>query len=69
MLSELTLASSQPWVDEASTLVHAAYGGNALGSGLADVLFGKRDFSGKLSLSFPCVTLHVAPLDASTELT
>ncbi|KAI0321982.1 glycoside hydrolase family 3 protein [Amylostereum chailletii] len=42
-----------PWVDEAHTLIQAFYGGNELGNGLADVLFGKVNPSGKLSLTFP----------------
>jgi beta-glucosidase len=42
-----------PWVDEADTLLHAFYGGNELGNGLADVLFGKVNPSGKLALTFP----------------
>lgn len=44
---------AMPWVDQASTLVQSFYGGNAVGSGLADVLFGKVNPSGKLSLTFP----------------
>jgi beta-glucosidase len=42
-----------PWVDQASTLVQAFYGGNDVGNGLADVLFGKINPSSKLSLTFP----------------
>ncbi|GJN88060.1 hypothetical protein Rhopal_001016-T1 [Rhodotorula paludigena] len=42
-----------PWVKDASTLVHTFFGGNELGNGLADVLFGKVNPSGKLPLSFP----------------
>ncbi|EGO27630.1 glycoside hydrolase family 3 protein [Serpula lacrymans var. lacrymans S7.9] len=44
---------SMPWVNEAPTLVQAFYGGNELGNGLADVLFGKVNPSGKLALTFP----------------
>ncbi|KAI5477363.1 glycoside hydrolase family 3 protein [Pseudohyphozyma bogoriensis] len=42
-----------PWADEASTLVHAFFGGNELGNGLADVLFGKTNFNGRLPITFP----------------
>ncbi|BGP37406.1 hypothetical protein JCM10450v2_001316 [Rhodotorula kratochvilovae] len=42
-----------PWIKEASTVVHTFFGGNELGNGLADVLFGKVNPSGKLPLSFP----------------
>jgi beta-glucosidase len=42
-----------PWIDQAGTLVQAFYGGNELGNGLADVLFGKVNPSGKLSMTFP----------------
>ncbi|TFY70236.1 hypothetical protein EVG20_g2781 [Dentipellis fragilis] len=42
-----------PWVDQAHTLLQAFYGGNELGNGLADILFGKTNPSGKLALTFP----------------
>ncbi|BGO91934.1 hypothetical protein NBRC10512_001113 [Rhodotorula toruloides] len=42
-----------PWVNEASTLVHTFFGGNELGNGLADVLFGKVCAAGRLPLTFP----------------
>lgn len=41
-----------PWLDKASTLVQTFFGGNELGNGLADVLFGKVNPSGKLPLTF-----------------
>ncbi len=44
---------AMPWVDSASTVVQAFFGGNELGNGLADVLFGKTNPSGKLPLTFP----------------
>ncbi|KZP20178.1 glycoside hydrolase family 3 protein [Athelia psychrophila] len=44
---------AMPWADQAGTLVQAFYGGNELGNGLADVLFGKVNPSGKLALTFP----------------
>ncbi|KAI0061708.1 glycoside hydrolase family 3 protein [Artomyces pyxidatus] len=42
-----------PWINEAHTVLQAFYGGSELGSGLADVLFGKVNPSGKLALTFP----------------
>ncbi|GAA5850854.1 hypothetical protein JCM8547_009108 [Rhodosporidiobolus lusitaniae] len=42
-----------PWIKDADTLVQAFFGGNELGHGLADVLFGKVNPSSKLPLSFP----------------
>ncbi|KAJ7094493.1 glycoside hydrolase family 3 protein [Mycena belliarum] len=44
---------AMPWVDEAPTLLQAFYGGNELGNGLADVLWGKVNPSAKVSLTFP----------------
>lgn len=41
------------WHQNVETLVQAFYGGNELGNGLADVLFGKVNPSGKLPLTFP----------------
>lgn len=42
-----------PWIQEADTVLQAFYGGNELGSGLADVLWGKVNPSAKLPLSWP----------------
>ncbi|GAA5891753.1 hypothetical protein JCM6882_006195 [Rhodosporidiobolus microsporus] len=43
-----------PWVDQASTLLQAWFGGNECGRGVADVLFeGGVNPSGRLPLSFP----------------
>jgi len=44
---------TMPWIASASTLLQAFYGGNELGNGLADVIFGKVNPSGKLALTFP----------------
>ncbi|PFH51318.1 glycoside hydrolase family 3 protein [Amanita thiersii Skay4041] len=44
---------TMPWIKEANTVVQAFYGGNELGNGLADVLFGKVNPSSKLPLTFP----------------
>lgn len=42
-----------PWVDQVPALVHSWYLGNATGEAIADVLTGKVNPSGKLSLTFP----------------
>ncbi|KAG6861560.1 hypothetical protein C0995_014856 [Termitomyces sp. Mi166 len=44
---------AMPWIEQASTVLQAFYGGDELGNGLADVLFGKVNPSGKLPLTFP----------------
>lgn len=45
-----------PWVHKVPALLQAWYGGNETGNGIADVLFGDVNPSGKLSLSFPIKT-------------
>ncbi|PPQ73649.1 hypothetical protein CVT26_010607 [Gymnopilus dilepis] len=42
-----------PWADDVPAIVHSWYLGNATGDAIADVLFGKHNPSGKLSLTFP----------------
>ncbi|KAF8892349.1 glycoside hydrolase family 3 protein [Gymnopilus junonius] len=42
-----------PWADSVPAIVHSWYLGNATGDAIADVLFGKHNPSGKLSLTFP----------------
>jgi len=42
-----------PWLPEAASLVHAWYGGNETGNGIADILFGDVNPSAKLPLTFP----------------
>ncbi|KAL4810909.1 glycosyl hydrolase family 3 N terminal domain-containing protein [Aspergillus unguis] len=49
---------TMPWVDQARSIVHAWYGGNETGHGIADVLFGDVNPSGKLSLSWPLDVKH-----------
>ncbi|KAH8658528.1 glycoside hydrolase superfamily [Ilyonectria robusta] len=43
----------QPWISKTTTQVHMWYGGNETGNGLADVLFGVTNPSGKLPVTFP----------------
>jgi len=44
---------AMPWIDEAPTVLQAFYGGNELGNGIADILWGKSNPSAKVSLTFP----------------
>jgi beta-glucosidase len=42
-----------PWLASTNTLIHAWYGGQETGHGIADVLLGDVNPSGKLSITFP----------------
>ncbi|KAI0265209.1 beta-glucosidase [Gloeopeniophorella convolvens] len=44
---------TMPWTKAVPAIVHTWYLGNATGDAIADVLFGKVNPSGKLSLTFP----------------
>ncbi|KAL4966758.1 beta-glucosidase H [Aspergillus stella-maris] len=44
---------TMPWAGKAKALLHAWFGGNECGNGIADVLYGDVNPSGKLPLSFP----------------
>ncbi|KAK9366128.1 glycosyl hydrolase [Lipomyces kononenkoae] len=44
---------TMPWADQTKALLQAWYGGNETGNGIADVIFGDVNPSGKLPLSFP----------------
>ncbi|KAG8916398.1 hypothetical protein FRC01_003180, partial [Tulasnella sp. 417] len=46
-------AVTMPWVDQVAGLVQAWYLGNETGNAIADVLFGKVNPSGKMSMTFP----------------
>ncbi|BEJ10876.1 hypothetical protein CspHIS471_0102980 [Cutaneotrichosporon sp. HIS471] len=46
-------AVSMPWADKVAGIVQAWYGGNEAGNGIADVVYGIRNPSGRLPLSFP----------------
>ncbi|WWC69041.1 uncharacterized protein I206_102977 [Kwoniella pini CBS 10737] len=41
-----------PWIERASTVVQAFFGGNECGRGISDVLFGRTNPSGKLPISW-----------------
>ncbi|BCS00565.1 beta-glucosidase H [Aspergillus luchuensis] len=47
-----------PWIQKAKAVLHAWYGGNETGNGLADVIFGDVNPSGKLPLTFPRHVKH-----------
>ena len=44
---------TMPWVNDASALLQAWFGGNECGNGIADVLYGDVNPSAKLPISFP----------------
>lgn len=46
-------AISMPWINDVAGVVQAWYGGNECGNGIADVVYGIRNPSGRLPLSFP----------------
>ncbi|EIN07857.1 hypothetical protein PUNSTDRAFT_121061 [Punctularia strigosozonata HHB-11173 SS5] len=53
VVTESGSAITMPWADTAKAIVHSWYLGNATGDAIADVLFGKVNPSGRLSMSFP----------------
>ncbi|KAI8664999.1 Fn3-like domain-containing protein [Fusarium sp. Ph1] len=44
---------TMPWLKCVPTLIHAWFGGQETGNGIADVLFGRYNPSGRLSVTFP----------------
>ncbi|KAF2014320.1 glycoside hydrolase family 3 protein [Aaosphaeria arxii CBS 175.79] len=42
-----------PWIDKAASVLHCWLGGQETGHALADILFGKTNPSGRLSVTFP----------------
>lgn len=42
-----------PWIQEARSILQVYYGGNELGNAIADIIFGKANPSGKLSVTWP----------------
>ncbi|KAL4997912.1 putative beta-glucosidase H [Aspergillus recurvatus] len=49
---------TMPWASQAKSIIHGWYGGNETGHGIADILFGDVNPSGKLSLSWPIDVRH-----------
>ncbi|KAL5043293.1 putative beta-glucosidase H [Aspergillus fruticulosus] len=49
---------TMPWASQANSIIQGWYGGNETGHGIADVLFGDVNPSGKLSLSWPTDVRH-----------
>ncbi|KAG7411148.1 Thermostable beta-glucosidase B [Fusarium oxysporum f. sp. rapae] len=47
-----------PWVDHCQTPLQGHYGGNQFGNGIADVIFGARNPSGRLSVTYPYKYQH-----------
>jgi beta-glucosidase len=53
VVTQTGMPVAMPWLDQAHTLVQSFYGGNEVGNGIADVLFGKVNPSGRLPVTFP----------------
>ncbi|KAF4342161.1 beta-glucosidase [Fusarium beomiforme] len=58
IITQSGLPIEMPWEPQAATLLHAWFGGQETGHGMADVLFGKANPSGRLSLTFPKSIKH-----------
>lgn len=46
-------AVAMPWVNDVAAIVETFYAGQAMGGGVADILFGKVNPCGKLTVTFP----------------
>ncbi len=46
-------AVALPWADRAATILHGPFGGNEVGNGIADIVFGDVNPSGKLPITYP----------------
>jgi beta-glucosidase len=53
VITQTGMPVAMPWLDKAHTLVQSFYGGNEVGNGIADVLFGRVNPSWRLPVSFP----------------
>ncbi|MBP5286033.1 MAG: glycoside hydrolase family 3 C-terminal domain-containing protein [Kiritimatiellae bacterium] len=53
----------QPVLDAADAVIFAWYAGEEGGNGLADVLFGKEDFTGRLPITFPVDESYLPPFE------
>ncbi|KAH7385037.1 glycoside hydrolase superfamily [Cadophora sp. MPI-SDFR-AT-0126] len=53
IITQSGLPIGMPWINQASTLLHAWFGGQEVGHGISDVLFGTINPSAKLSVTFP----------------
>lgn len=53
-------AVAMPWVDKVASVVYAWYGGNEAGNAIADVVYGKINPSGRLSVSLPVRQADIA---------
>lgn len=53
VVTQTGMPIQMPWLDAAHTVVHCWLGGQETGHAIADILFGKVNPSGRLSLTFP----------------
>jgi len=53
VITQAGSAFTMPWINSVNALLHTWYLGNETGNAIADVLFGKVNPSGKMSMTFP----------------